>query len=307
MNVRPAIVRTAASVLLAGALFAMPAGAQPAPAPDPAAATQAASTRVDPVQTPPETAVVDRAPDRETEPEAGAAFGLDPDAAPLSPEQLDPWQPFNRRMHGFNRGLDRAILRPAARGYVKVVPQVLRRGVSNFFNNLYQPVTALNYLLQGEPRRAGSATGRFLMNATLGLGGVLDPATHAGVGYYENDFGQTLAHWGWRRSRYLVLPLFGPATVRDGLGKGIATRASPVSYVAEEWGPGVSLLYGVDARASGLPAEAFLEGAEDEYLLIRDAYLQRRRCQLEDCSEELPEYLLPDYEVELPDFEWRRR
>ena len=237
---------------------------------------------------------------------ATAAAGADAVVA-LSPEQLDPWQPFNRRMHVFNRGLDRAIFRPVARGYVRVVPQVLRRGVSNFFNNLYQPVTAVNDLLQGEPRAAGRATGRFLLNVTLGLGGILDPASHAGIPQHDNDFGHTLAEWGWERSRYLVLPLFGPATVRDTLGKGVAAQASPVGYVADEWGPAVSLLYGVDARASALPAEAFLEGAEDEYLLVRDAYLQRRHCQLVDCSEELPEYLLPDYEVELPDFEWRRR
>lgn len=237
---------------------------------------------------------------------AGGAAGTPQDAAPLSPEQLDPWQPFNRRMYTFNRTLDRAILRPVARGYVRVVPQLIRRGVSNFFGNLYQPITAVNYLLQAEPRRAASATGRFLMNATLGIGGIFDPATEAGFGFYENDWGHTLADWGWQRSRYLVLPLFGPATVRDTIGKGINTRVSPVRYVADEWGPGVSLLYGVDARASGLPAESFLEDAEDEYLLVRDAYLQRRRCQLVDCSEELPEYLLPDYEVELPDFDWRR-
>lgn len=224
----------------------------------------------------------------------------------LPAEELDPWQPFNRRMYTFNRTLDRAILLPVARGYVRVVPQVLRRGVSNFFNNLYQPITAINFLLQAEPRRAASAGGRFLMNATLGVGGIFDPATEAGFGFHDNDWGHTLAHWGWKRSRYLVLPLFGPATVRDTWGKGVNTQFSPVRYVADQWGPGVSLLYGVDARASGLPAEAFLEDAEDEYLLVRDAYLQRRHCQIVDCTEELPEYLLPDYEVELPDFDWRR-
>lgn len=226
-------------------------------------------------------------------------------AAPLPPEQLDPWQPFNRRMYGFNRGLDRAILLPVARGYVRVVPQVMRRGVSNFFGNLYQPITVANDLLQARPGPAASATGRFLMNLTLGVGGLFDPATEAGFDFHENDWGRTLAGWGWKRSRYLVLPLFGPATVRDTIGKGINTRVSPVRYVADEWGPGVSLLYGIDARSRGLAAETFLADAEDEYLLVRDAYLQRRRCQIVDCSDELPEYLLPDYDIELPDFDWR--
>ena len=82
---------------------------------------------------------------------------------------------------------------------------------------------------------------------------------------------------------------------------------SPVSWLAEQEGAEFSILYGIDARSFGLPADAFLEGAEDEYLLIRDAYLQRRRCQIVDCTEEVPEYLLPDYEFEVPDFESMRR
>jgi len=294
--------RAAAAALLLSLLGAC-AGSPERATRDDAQATAAQSTTV-----PSTTAIAasaaaaDASVDASTD--VGAAPGAEP--APLSPEQLDPWEPFNRRMHAFNRGFDHAFLRPVARGYVKVVPGVLRRGVSNFFNNLYQPITAANLLLQGEPRAAGSAGGRFLLNLTLGLGGILDPATHAGIPYVDSDFGQTLAHWGWEPSRYLVLPLFGPATVRDSLGKGVSTLASPVGWLAEDTGPGLSLLYGIDARAGGLAAESFLENVEDEYLLVRDAYLQRRHCQLVDCSGELPEYLLPDYEVELPDFEWRR-
>jgi phospholipid-binding lipoprotein MlaA len=236
-----------------------------------------------------------------------AANGAERTEAPPSPDELDPWQPFNRRMHAVNSVLDKILLRPVARVYAKVTPQPVRKGVSNFFGNLQQPVTALNLALQGKPKAAGQSTGRFLLNLTLGVAGILDPATHAGIPYHDKDFGQTFAAWGWRTSRYLVLPVFGPGTVRDTFGKGVNTTVSPVSWLAEREGAEYSILYGIDARAGVLSADAFLEGAEDEYLLIRDAYLQRRRCQIVDCTEEVPDYLLPDYDFEVPDFETLRR
>ncbi|HET6604856.1 MAG TPA: VacJ family lipoprotein [Xanthomonadaceae bacterium] len=221
---------------------------------------------------------------------------------PQTPDQLDPWEPFNRRVYGFNRGFDRAIFRPAARAYTNVVPSPVRKGISHFFDNLQQPVTALNLLLQGDGQMAASAGGRFVLNTTVGVLGFLDPATDAGVPVYQSDFGATFAHWGWDRSRYLMLPLFGPSTLRDGVGKLVNTRVSPVGVVSEEVGPGVTVIYAVDARARALPTDAFLEGVEDDYLLLRDAYLQRRRCQIHDCSEEIPDYEIPDYDFEVPDF-----
>ena len=224
-----------------------------------------------------------------------------------SPDQLDPWQPFNRKMHAVNSVLDKVILRPVARVYTKVTPKPLRVGVSQFFDNLQQPVTALNLVLQGRPKGAAQSLGRFGFNLTVGLLGVLDPATKAGMPHYDRDFGQTFARWGWDTSRYLVLPVFGPGTVRDTFGKGASTTVSPVSWLAEQEGAEFSILYGINARASVLAVDAFLEGAEDEYLLVRDAYLQRRRCQIVDCSEEVPEYLLPDYDFEVPDFESMRK
>lgn len=229
------------------------------------------------------------------------------DAPHANGSPLDPWEGFNRKVYAFNNVLDRALLRPVAKGYATVTPRVVRKGVSNFFGNLQQPVSALNLLLQGHPGQAGTALGRFLMNATLGLGGVLDPATEAGIPLRQRDFGQTFAQWGWQDSRYLVLPIFGPGTVRDGFGKGVNTTVSPISWLARREGAEVSILYGVDARASVLPFESFMQDAADPYLLVRDAYLQRRRCQVMDCSEEMPDYLLPDYEFEVPDFDTLRR
>ncbi|MCK7592320.1 MlaA family lipoprotein [Pseudomarimonas salicorniae] len=226
------------------------------------------------------------------------------DAQALSSfEALDPWQGFNRPVYRFNRGFDRIIFRPIAKVYDKVTPKLVKTGVNNFFDNLQEPVVTVNLLLQGRPKAALQSFGRFLMNSTLGLAGVLDPASHARFPRHRGDFGQTFGRWGWKKSRYIVLPIFGPATVRDGLGKGVNTRVSPIDWLAREEGAEYTLLYGIDARARALSAEALLEGAADEYLLVRDAYLQNRRCQIIDCSDDLPDYLLPDYEFEVPDFD----
>jgi len=247
----------------------------------------------------------------ETDSSATASAG-DPTLPPAqhaapSPDSLDPWQPFNRRMHKVNSVLDRILLRPVAKVYARVTPNPVRKGVSNFFDNLQQPVTTLNLGLQGRPKQAAQSAGRFLLNITLGLVGVFDPATEIGLPHFHKDFGQTFAAWGWETSRYLVLPVFGPGTVRDAVGKGVATTVSPVSWLAEQEGAEFSVLYGIDARAAVLPLEAFMADAPDEYLLIRDAFLQRRRCQIVDCSEDVPDYLLPDYEFEVPDLESMRR
>lgn len=219
----------------------------------------------------------------------------------FSPEEMDPWERFNRPIFTFNSAIDRVALRPAAVVYSRVVPRIAQRGVSNFFTNLQQPITSLNLLLQGRPVKFAGSLGRFLLNSTLGLGGILDPATDAGIPPYDQDFGQTLHRWGWKKSRYIMLPFFGPATVRDGVGKGINTRVSPISYLADQEGAEYSLLYGLSARSRGLAADSFLRGGGDEYLLMRDAFMQYRHCQLVDCRDELPDYLLPDFEFEVPD------
>ena len=114
-------------------------------------------------------------------------------------------------------------------GYVKVVPRPLRLGVSNFFNNLGQPVSAVNALLQGKPKQAGQSLGRFVLNSTLGIGGIFDPASDAKLPQQSEDFGQTLGVWGWKRSRFVELPLFGPRTVRDTLRHGRRCAAEPVA------------------------------------------------------------------------------
>lgn len=224
--------------------------------------------------------------DKPLAPGSGTSLAYDPAV-------YDPWEKTNRKTHGFNRGLDRIVMKPIARTYTKL-PSPVRSGVGHFFNNLQQPVVALNLALQGHPGMAGKSVGRFAMNLTIGVAGILDPATKAGIPYYKNDFGRTFAKWGWEESRYLVLPVFGGSTVRDGVGRLVNSRTSPINTFSRKVGPWSGILYGVHSRASALPQEAFMENAEDDYLLMRDVYFQRRACQLRDCTQDDLEYELPE-------------
>ncbi|MBJ7575423.1 VacJ family lipoprotein [Luteimonas sp. MC1828] len=226
-----------------------------------------------------------------------------------SPRALDPWEPWNRKVHSFNNVVDRAIATPLARAYVKVVPRPMRLGVSNFFNNLGQPSSAVNALLQGRPKQSGQSLGRFLVNATIGVGGLFDPATRMGIPNRSEDFGQTLGVWGWRSSRFLELPLFGPRTVRDAFGLVGDGPLSPVRQVEEDsvrvFLQGLQL---VDVRTQLFAVDRLREGAADEYALVRDAWMQRRDYQIhgdriregDDNEDGLPDYLFEDDDATVP-------
>jgi phospholipid-binding lipoprotein MlaA len=220
---------------------------------------------------------------------------LPPPAA--MPASHDPWQRYNRRMHRFNNAVDRTVARPLARAYVTVVPRPVRLGVRNFFSNLGQPVSAVNALLQGKPKQAAHAVGRFLLNSTLGIGGVFDPASDARLSRRSEDFGQTLGVWGWERSRYVELPLFGPRTVRDVFGMVGDAPLSPLRQV-EDGATRIPLqgLQLVDVRTQLLATDSLREGAADDYALVRDAWMQRRQYQIfGDRMEDTDETALPDY------------
>ncbi len=220
-----------------------------------------------------------------------------PEPAALPPS-YDPWEKYNRRIHRFNDVVDRRVAKPLATAYVKVVPRPVRLGVGNFFNNLGQPVSAVNALLQGKPKQAGQSIGRFLLNATLGIGGLFDPATSAKLPNRSEDFGQTLGVWGWKKSRYVELPLFGPRTVRDALGMAGDAPLSPIRPIEEDkvrvFLQGLQL---VNVRTQLLSVDRMREGAADDYALVRDAWLQRRNYQISGDSADgddeapLPEYL----------------
>jgi phospholipid-binding lipoprotein MlaA len=205
--------------------------------------------------------------------------------------EIDPWEGFNRKMHSMNMTLDRYVARPVAVVYNKVMPDPLQRGVSNFFRNLDYPVTFINQLLQGKFKESGINTGRFLLNSTVGLLGFIDVATKVGMPEYDEDFGQTLAGWGYGSSRYLVLPVFGPSTIRDGIGRSLYGYFHPVSYVVREeryYSPLVLDL--IQTRAGFLNQDDMLEETYDPYTLIRDSWLQNREFKLYDGDPPLADY-----------------
>ena len=219
----------------------------------------------------------------QAEDDYAAIYGNDADTASVDGRNpLDPWEPFNRRVHHFNNGVDRYIAKPLARGYMAIAPPPVRLGIGNFFSNLGQPVSAVNALLQGHPKQAGQSLARFTVNFTFGVLGFFDPATHIGIPNRSEDFGQTLGRWGWKRSRYLELPFFGPRTLRDALGGAAEAPLSPLGQIEEDrvrvFLQGLQL---VDLRTNLLVADSMRAGAYDDYTLTRDAWLQRRNYQID--------------------------
>ncbi len=216
----------------------------------------------------------------------------------LTDPERDPWEAYNRKIHAFNTGFDEAIGQPVARGYDKIMPDDPQRGVRNFFRNLAYPVTFLNLLMQGKWEESLTATARFWLNSTVGLLGFFDVATREDIPYYEEDFGQTLAVWGWKDSRYLVMPFFGPYTARDFLGRGFYGYFHPISYVAREYNNYIPVVVDlITLRAELLPFQAEIDAANDPYVLIRDVWLQNREYRIYDGDPPEPDYeaLLEEY------------
>ncbi|EON18506.1 hypothetical protein ASL20_21650 [Cupriavidus necator] len=203
---------------------------------------------------------------------AGCATG--PTANPK-----DPLEPFNREVSKINEDFDKGILRPVAQVYADYMPTPVQRAVENFFSNVSDVYSAANNLLQGKPTRAAEDTMRVAMNTVLGIGGLIDIATPAGLPKYKEDFGQTLGVWGVPPGPYLVLPLFGPSTVRDTGGMLVDRSFDPSAYLypvsLRNSLTGVRIVAG---RAQLLGASNLLEQAAlDKYSFLRDSYLQRRQ------------------------------
>jgi phospholipid-binding lipoprotein MlaA len=196
----------------------------------------------------------------------------------------DPFEGFNRSVFAFNESVDKAVLKPVATGYEKVVPQFVRERVDSFFGNLGDAWSAVNLLLQAKPVPALETGMRFAFNSTLGLGGLFDIASDAGMERRTEDFGQTLGRWGVGSGPYLVLPILGPSTVRDTGALAADFQAAPAAWFQERRDQvGVSVLQVVSTRARLLSATRQIDDiALDKYLLIRDGFLVRRRNQVYD-------------------------
>ena len=200
----------------------------------------------------------------------------------------DPLEDFNRAMFAVNEGLDTVVIKPVAQAYDFAVPLPAKAGVGDFFGNIADIRNALNNALQGKLADAGNDLGRLLINSTIGIFGLFDVASELGLEKHDEDFGQTLAVWGWDDSSFLFWPLLGPRTVRDTGGWVVDVYTDPTWYTLNKSVAArnslVALLF-VDVRADLLPTDKVVEEAVlDKYAYVRDAYLQRRRNQIFDGS-----------------------
>lgn len=205
------------------------------------------------------------------------------ETTPFIPDAADPFESLNRQIYGFNAGLDEAIMQPVARTYERYVPKPLQTGLSNMVSNLLDPYIAANNLLQGKPKEALSDLARFVVNTTVGVVGIGDPASEMGLEKHREDFGQTLAVWGVPAGPYMMLPVFGPSTLRDTAGFVVDVFGALVArFKNVDLRNSIAALEFVQQRVRALPAQQFLDDALDPYLLVRSGYLQRRRSLIYD-------------------------
>ena len=222
----------------------------------------------------------------------GAKGGGD-DADARSAKNPDPIEGFNRGVYKFNDAVDRNALRPAAVAYRDHTPGWLQKGVGNFFTNLFYPTTIVNQFLQGKFKEGGQDIARFVINTTLGWGGIFDVATGASLPVHDEDSGQTLGRWGVPPGPYLMLPLLGPATLRDAPARIADDFTQPFRWYDAGNERYFSLaLYLVDKRAGLLQLDRLVNEAYDPYTFVRDAYLQRRQYAVHDGD--VPEEQLED-------------
>jgi phospholipid-binding lipoprotein MlaA len=216
-----------------------------------------------------------------------ATVPRDPDALATYHATNDPLEPLNRKVFAFNQGVDKIILKPVAKLYVKVIPAFGRDGIRNFIKNLNEPVVLANNLLQAEFKRAGTTARRFVVNSTIGIVGVMDFAGRHGMERQIGDFGQTLYVWGVHEGPYLMIPVFGPSTPRDGIGSGVDLFMDPFFYLARrnKYRTAVNItkvtLGGVDERARNLDVlDEVQRESVDFYAAIRSLYRQNRAAEL---------------------------
>jgi phospholipid-binding lipoprotein MlaA len=221
-------------------------------------------------------------------------------ATPGRTQPDDRWEGLNRQVYKFNDAVDRAALKPVAKGYRKITPHWLRIGVSNFIGNLEYPATAANQFLQGKPKMGLRDTGRFLLNTTLGLGGLFDVATSVGLEANDEDLGQTFAVWGMGSGPFVNLPFFGPSTLRDAPSRVIDFFLDPLTYIDVPWEVvwGERVLDVVNTRAELLPLDGTLQRTFDPYAFIRDSWVQQREFAIFDGNP--PPETLEDFEDEDP-------
>lgn len=211
-------------------------------------------------------------------------------------DPADPLEPVNRGVFAFNTVLDKGIVKPLARGYDWAAPSLLREGIANFFSNLFYPTTIVNDLLQGKGGQAADDSARFILNSIFGLGGILDVATGLDLPEHDEDFGQTFGQWGFGEGWYLMLPVLGPSSNRDVLGRLGDGAMNPISYADTVTNLTASGVYAIERRAQLLGADALIEQQLDPYIFIRSVYLQTRQNAVYDGNPPKEDYGFEDDE-----------
>ncbi|MGW8247035.1 MAG: MlaA family lipoprotein [Acidiferrobacterales bacterium] len=197
----------------------------------------------------------------------------------------DPMETANRGVYRFNVSADKAILKPVAIRYKKATKGPVKKGISNFFQNLSEPRVTVNSFLQGKLNQGMISVVRFTINSTFGIGGLIDVAGYSGAPYHDEDFGQTLGVWGWKKSDYVMMPILGPSTVRDTIGQIVDFFSDPLWYYHDRPTQiGLYVLKVVDTRANALGTTDILNTAagEQEYQFVREAYKQHRDSEIRD-------------------------
>ena len=197
--------------------------------------------------------------------------------------ESDPWESLNQPLFSLNRGIDKFVTKPLAKGYDKILPGPVHKVVRNFFTNLTTPRSAINNFLQGKPTRGLSEVGRFLFNSTVGIGGLFNVASTAGLEEYREDFGQTAAVWGVPDGPYVMLPLLGPQTLRDALLLPVDIVVDPLyQYENSSVRDKLYVLRLIELRHRLLSADKFLDESKDPYVTLRESYLQNREYEVYD-------------------------
>lgn len=240
-------------------------------------------------------AAADAPPPVVAAPDAGVDVTAAADQAQIA---YDPLEGFNRGSFGFSMGLDRAVLRPVAHGYMAVTPTPVRHRVSSVVYNLGEPSTTLNDILQGKPKRAGRSSARFLINSTVGVLGLWDVAAKMNLPSHDADFGQTFGRYGVKPGPYLYVPIIGPSNFRDGVGRTLDFFTDPIGLIGGGWrttfGATRLVVQTVDIRVNADNAFRALDDSVDPYLTARSAYGQHRAAFVREVTGEVQ--ALPDFD-----------
>ena len=232
----------------------------------------------------------------------------DPEELQIYEQNNDPFEPMNRAVFGFNRQAYKYALTPAVKGYRATVPDLMKTGIENFLENLKQPIYFINATLQGDFKASGTIAGRFALNSVFGLAGIFDLASREEMPVIRRDFGQTLAVWGVKNSGpYIVLPIIGPTTVRDGIGLGVDAFADPVDWVLYNQGPWWAYSRTI---ANGFVTyenrhdllENMEKNSTDYYATMRSMYQQNRQKEVSELRGEFQE-VQEAYDFDFPDDE----